>query len=158
MFLKKNDIYNDTNYINNMISTLAVGERVKAYIRYYALYAAKKCKWSKRFYYFLNILIIVLPFVSFFVNYIPGQLLTWRDLVDVGLSCCVSISGALISLFRFHDKWTRYRGYLEKLISIVFEYAEDNTIDSEKKLVADLIVLNKEHMSSWEGERSTDKV
>ena len=153
-------------------------KEAKIDVLHYALHAAKKAKWTKRAYYVLSSVTILFPLVSNVLLFFSRSELDAVNIVCIILSAGVSMAAASLSLFKFHDKWTRYRNYTESSIGLVIHYlhtSDDvstsesgfNDADSEQQLdnrqhktctvfLRAFHQLNKRHHLSWQQERDTD--
>lgn len=149
-------------------------KEAKMDVLHYALHAAKKAKWTKRAYYVLSSVTILLPLISNVLMFFSHSELEAINIICIILSTVVSMAAASLSLFKFHDKWTRYRNYTENLIGLIIFYLHtpDNINNSEssvseqeldnpqRKTCTDFLIafhqLNKKHSLSWKQERDTD--
>jgi len=153
---KMTDMYKDREYLDYVISALPYSDGTKAFAYHYAMHAARSSRYWKYLYYSLSAVIIALPILSSFGEAVATQY-PWISHVGNGL---VTISASVLALFRCHEKWTRYRAYLEKLINLIAVYpvgSENDPEKSERGFVEEIEGLNAEHQILWAREREHDK-
>lgn len=110
----------DKAYLIKTIDALPFGQSTKDTVYHYAVDAAKRSRRTKLFYYGFNVAIIALPVVSSLLELLPNTATNW---VTVCINGLITLCASLLALFRCHDKWTRNRSYLEKMINLMFRYS-----------------------------------
>ena len=153
-------MYGDRKYLEYSIGSLPYSVETKVFVYHYAIHAAKNCVRHKYCYYGMSALVIILPVISSVVDIVKGGfsggVLDWIPLVCNGL---ITILGGLLALVRFHEKWTRYRTYLEKLINTIAvqPIVATGTIEErEKKFVEMIWLINDSHQIEWGAERKKE--
>lgn len=170
----------DKRYIRYLINQLKISNKGKAHLLHYLLYASGKCKHAKLFYYIFTSCTIMLPIL---VTLLTACEVQQAKYVSSILIATTSIAAALLSLYKFHEKWTRYRNYIENAIAIIIDdvYSADETsvsngmegsdIPTEKRISSDndqlnnlesrimaaFNKLNREHQNLWAQERRHDQ-
>lgn len=150
------NMHKDLNYLYYAINALPYSEGTKAFVYHYAVHAAKSSRRWKKCYYWLSALIIVIPILSSLVDaiFVKGK---W---VSLAFNSIVTICASVLALFRCHEKWARYRAYLEKLVNLIAVYpvvTKDDPENGEKGFVQEIGKLNTEHQVLWVNERKKDK-
>ena len=157
-------IDHDKHHIRFILKELRLTSPTEAYILHYMLYAIKKSWRAKHFYYLLTLCTVTLPIIATLL-----QSLKISQNIIPYLTAATSIAAASLSLFKFHEKWTRYRDYVEEGISIIYKnnvaYLKNeqnlSSIKKQEKLETDLIVefrqLNQRHHAKWTDERTNEQ-
>lgn len=148
----------DRKYILYSVRKLRLSEQSEAYILHYILYAIRKCELAKILYYTFTICTIIFPIL---ITMLQGLSKSYINTLVPVFSAITSITAALLPIFRSHDKWTRYRGYVEESISILMEIqiklaGQKNAEEVEKELINRFVKLNEEHHRLWNNERNND--
>jgi hypothetical protein len=150
----------DMKYLEYSIGALPYSDETKAFVYHYAIHAAKSCVWHKYCYYGISALVIILPVISSAVDIVKGDfsggVLDWIPLVCNSL---ITIMGGLLALIRFHEKWTRYRNYLEKLINTIAvqpKVEAGTAEEKEKKFIEAIWRINDNHQIEWNTERQKE--
>ncbi len=148
----------DKIYIEYFVSQLHLTPQGEAYILHYMRYAIKKCKHAKYCYYFLTTCTIVLPILF---TMLQGKSTEDLSYILPWLAAFSSIAAAMLPLLKVHEKWTRYRGYVENVISILMKAQNEisgqvRPADFEKKIIDEIINLNAKHHQAWKEERKND--
>lgn len=114
----------DKPYLCRTIDQLPFSQSTKDTVYHYAMDAAKRSKRNKYLYYGMSLLVIFLPIVSSAINIVKarfsGAPLDWASLI---CNSSVTFLASMLVLFRNHEKWTRYRAYLEKMKNLIAEYS-----------------------------------
>lgn len=176
-----NNIACDKQYIRYLINQLEISNKGKAHLLHYLLYASDKCRHAKLFYYAFTSSTIMLPILVTLLTACDAQQAKYVSSILVATT---SIAAALLSLFKFHEKWTRYRNYIENAIAIIMDavYGSDETFDNngsegpdaaaeknkvpsdnnpssnlERRIMTTFNKLNREHQNLWAQERRNDQ-
>ena len=178
-------ISSDKQFIGYLINQLSISDKGKAYLLHYLLYASSKCRHSKLLYYIITSCTIIFPV---FVTLLTTCSMPWAKCISSILISATSIAAASLSLFKFHEKWTRYRNYIEKTIAMIVDdvygtsssskndgpegpepsstvQMEDSEFTAnvaitrlENQILSDFNKLNREHQHLWVQERERDQV
>ena len=112
----------DKGYLLSTIDQLPFSQLTKNTVYHYAMDAAKQSRFSKYVYYTLNFAVIVLPVLSSIIKLACKDASGNPDWATVIINGIITLCASALALFRYHDKWTRYRTYLEKIINLMFRY------------------------------------
>lgn len=133
MLMRKNKEIDYLNIICSQIKDEAFSKRVHYYLEWYIKHANR----SRRCYYIMNIFVIIFPLILTFFNSYCIDFLnnSYVKFAIIILPLVTSFINSILILFRFLEKWSRYRNTVS--ISMVFlsKYIDlqQNNNDFEKQ-------------------------